>query len=67
MTRTEIRDYFNRHKSKELDLSLALLEERRLVERIVEETGGRPATRWLATEATKGTRPQDSTDEGWAA
>jgi hypothetical protein len=65
MTRTEIRNYFSRHKTeREIELSLSLLEARRLVVRIVEETGGRPATRWLATEATEGSVAPDSTDDG---
>lgn len=50
MTRTEIREYFHKHKSsEELDRALALLAEHGLAVRVREPTAGRPADRWRAT------------------
>jgi uncharacterized protein DUF3987 len=58
MTKTEIRDYFQRHKSgEEIDRALTLLERLDLAVRWPEPTGGRTATRWLATEATSPATP----------
>lgn len=48
MTRTEITDLFQRHKTREqIGGALALLEQAGLVQRISESTGGRPAERWV--------------------
>ena len=50
MTRTQIRDYFNRHKQKgEIDRALSRLVALGHVEVVREETGGRPAERYIAT------------------
>lgn len=55
MTRTEIRDAFGRHK--QLDRPLSVLLQLGVVRtEKVETTGGRPAERWFATEATKATK-----------
>ncbi len=62
MTETQIRDHFNHHKSDEIDRALALLESRELVLSISVSTGGRPARRWIATEATKATKVGDDSD-----
>jgi hypothetical protein len=50
LTRTEIRDLFDRHKSAvEIDVALAYLEENGLARRVSEKTGGRSAECWIAT------------------
>ena len=49
LTRTEIRDLFGRHKSADrINEALGELMKLRRVERIVEQTGGRPTERWCA-------------------
>jgi hypothetical protein len=60
MSKTEIRDYFQRHKPQEIDRALDLLEKLELVRRTSEATGGRPVSRWFATEATKAPEPAAS-------
>ncbi len=51
MTRTEIRDHFGRNKpAAQVDRALAFLLEHGLVRMEKEETGGRPAERWLVVE-----------------
>jgi hypothetical protein len=53
LSKTEIRDMFQRHKkAREIDAGLALLEKLGLAEQRPITTGGRPAQRWFA--ATKG-------------
>ena len=50
MTRTQIRDYFNRHKQKgEIDRALSRLVALGRIKVVREETGGRPAERYIAT------------------
>jgi hypothetical protein len=50
LTRTEIRDYFQRHASAErLGRALGLLLQHRLARREEQQTGGRPSERWFAT------------------
>ncbi len=46
LSRTEIRDLFDRHKSSEIDRALANLEELGLAVRGEEPTGGRPREVW---------------------
>jgi hypothetical protein len=49
-TRTEIRDYFQRHASAEhLGRALGLLLQHGLAKRAPQQTGGRPSERWCAT------------------
>jgi hypothetical protein len=51
MTRTEIRDMFQRHKSAaEIARTLGLLLEHALARREEQDTGGRPIERWYAVE-----------------
>jgi hypothetical protein len=51
LTRTEIRDLFGRHLHVgALDRALKVLSARGLVRRLQEQSGGRPAERWLAVE-----------------
>jgi chromosome segregation and condensation protein ScpB len=48
LTRKQIRDIFQRHKSKEeIDRALALLSSMGRVRRESEPTGGRSAERWF--------------------
>jgi hypothetical protein len=52
MTRTEIRDFFNRHSSKQVDQALALLKRlgrATSIEKEEKDTDGRPPTIWIAT------------------
>jgi hypothetical protein len=50
MTRTEIRDVFDRNRgSSEISVALTALEERGLAQRASEVTAGRPIERWIAT------------------
>lgn len=50
LTRTEIRDVFGRNRgSEEVGRALALLLEQGLAKPHKEETGGRPAERWVAS------------------
>jgi hypothetical protein len=47
VTRTDIREHFQRHKSaEEIDRALAVLESFGQARRETEQTGGRPAERW---------------------
>jgi hypothetical protein len=58
MTRTEIRDFFGRHKGKdEIGRGLGVLLDRGLADYETEKTDGRPAERWvaIATKATHAT------------
>lgn len=49
LTRTELRDLFDRHKSsREIDRALATLAAAALVECREEQSGGRPVERWVA-------------------
>jgi hypothetical protein len=53
MTRTDIRDHFGRNKSaREIARALDVLTEYGLARCTTEESGGRPAERWFAVEAT---------------
>ncbi len=54
LTRTEIRDLFGRNQNDSMiQAALTALEERGLAGKVQEQTGGRPAERWLAnTPAT---------------
>jgi hypothetical protein len=55
MTRTEIRDYFQRHVSAgRIGKALGLLLQHHLARREQVETGGRPAERWYATDRRRG-------------
>jgi hypothetical protein len=59
LTRTEIRDFFGRHRRGiEIDRALAVLAERGLAYCIAEESGGRRTERWFASArgATKATK-----------
>ena len=50
VTRTEIREYFKRHKAaEEIDRALTALESLGRARRSTEQTGGRPAERWRDT------------------
>jgi hypothetical protein len=54
LTRTEIRDYFQRNASAErIGRALGLLLQHRLARQEQQQTGGRPSERWFAT----GSRP----------
>jgi Protein of unknown function (DUF3987) len=55
MTRTEIRDFFGRHRSSgEIDRALKTLSDHFLVSSVKEsDTGGRPTERWIAGGAAK--------------
>jgi hypothetical protein len=49
LTRTEIRDLFERNRSTlEINAALTELEERGLARRMLEATAGRPIERWIA-------------------
>ncbi len=49
LTRTEISSHFARHRSsRDIGQVLRLLQATGLVRQVVEETGGRPAERWIA-------------------
>ena len=53
MTRTEIRDWFGRHrKAHEIDRGLTLLAKQGLARQVENQSGGRPIERWFAV--TKG-------------
>ena len=64
MTRTEIRDFFNRHKGVEkISRVLATLQQCGTIRQEPKPTGGRSAERWFAngsatkaTDATEGTQ-----------
>lgn len=50
LTRTELSEYFGRHRrSDQIGRALATLEERGLIRMTPEKTGGRTAERWYAT------------------
>lgn len=54
LTRTEIRDHFSGHQVQQVHRALAALSAYGLVSRMRDgSSGGRPAERWMATEATK--------------
>lgn len=49
LSRTEIRDLFGRNQSEPvIHAALTALEERGLAQRVSEQTGGRPAERWIS-------------------
>jgi hypothetical protein len=51
LTRTELRDYLGRHQSSDrIGRALGLLLQHRLARCERQDTGGRPAERWFATE-----------------
>lgn len=51
MTRTEIRDYFQRNASADrIGKALGLLLQQKLARREQEQTGGRPSERWFAIQ-----------------
>ena len=53
MTRTEIRDYFQRHASSDrIGRALGMLLQHKLARREAEQTGGRPVERWFAVGRT---------------
>jgi hypothetical protein len=55
LSRTEIRDYFQRHASAErIGRALGLLLQHRLAEQVREKTGGRPVERWYAVIRKRG-------------
>jgi hypothetical protein len=55
MTRTEIRDYFQRNASADrIGRALGLLLQNHLARREQEQTGGRPSERWYAGSTAKG-------------
>jgi hypothetical protein len=55
LTRTDIRDYFQRNASADrIGRALGLLLQHRLARREEEQTGGRPSERWHATSARRG-------------
>src|SRR5262249_43648707 len=55
LTRTEIRDYFQRNTSAErIGRALGLLLKHRLARHEQQQTGGRPAERWFATRGKQG-------------
>jgi hypothetical protein len=50
LTRSDLRDLFNRHRSsEEIGMALQLLEERGSAECQMEDSGGRPIERWFST------------------
>ncbi len=52
LTRTEIRDLFERNRSaSEINGALTVLEERGLARRVPEATSGRPIERWIAANS----------------
>ena len=54
LTRTEIRDHFSGHQVQQVHRALAALSAYGLVSRMRDgSSGGRPAERWMATEATE--------------
>jgi hypothetical protein len=59
-TATEIRDYFGRHRSGDIDRAGKMLLENNLAHFVTERTKGRSVRRWFArssTEAPKGDEP----------
>jgi hypothetical protein len=55
LTRTDIRDYFQRNASADrIGRALGLLAEHRLVRCEQQQTGGRPVERWFATSIRQG-------------
>jgi hypothetical protein len=52
LTRTQIRDLFERNRSaSEINVAVTVLEERGLAQRVLEATAGRPTERWVAGSA----------------
>lgn len=65
MTRTDIRDLFNRHLSEDrIARSLEVLRRSNLASPRKDETGGRPAEIWIATGATKATEATKGASNG---
>ncbi len=63
MTRAALYDHFGRNRSREvIAYALRGLAERGLAECLREDTGGRPAERWLATRKTRETRKGAGTE-----
>jgi hypothetical protein len=59
MTRTEIRDLFQRHRGEaEIDRALEVLVRLNLTAYRPESTTGRSAERWTVTKATEATKGQ---------
>jgi hypothetical protein len=55
LTRTDIRDYFQRNASADrIGRALGLLLQHKLARRDREQTGGKPAERWFAVRAQQG-------------
>jgi|GEM_PF-646836 len=50
LTRTQIRDLFNRRQSGSIDTALTVLSETGRAHFKTEQTGGRPVTRWFALQ-----------------
>ncbi len=61
MTRTQIRDLFNRKNAGAIDAALAVLSETGRARFETEQTGGRPVTRWYAS--TRGDKSDKSTTQ----
>jgi hypothetical protein len=56
LTRTELRDLFGRNKrGSDIEQALSRLNELGFVRKLLEETGVRPAERWMAVETTNTT------------
>jgi hypothetical protein len=56
MTRTELRDFFDRNKSGEdIVRALEMLRSQGLASAVSEKTGGRPTERWIARSTTETT------------
>ncbi|MEK6704618.1 MAG: toprim domain-containing protein [Bdellovibrionota bacterium] len=65
LTRTEIRDLFDRHKkSSEIQETLDFLQFEGLADKRVENTNGRPVTWWFATEQKSGDLSDKSAERG---
>lgn len=61
LTRTQIRDLFNRKNAGAIDAALAVLSETGRARFETEQTGGRPVTRWYAS--TRGDKSDKSTTQ----
>lgn len=62
LTRTQIRDLFNRRRSGAVDAALTVLSETGRARFETEQTGGRPVTRWFAiSQRDKSNQSDEST------
>ncbi len=65
LTRTQIRDLFNRKNAGAIDAALTVLAETGRTRFKVEQTGGRPVTRWYAiTQGDQSDKSDKSTAQG---